>query len=211
MKHIKLHTTLLISSFVLFFSCATSQGNNTNTENYNDKNDPFRKVVFQEITSIDELKGTWNFEGKTLTYPFTVDGQEYLLVKEPVTNDDNLWQRYAYIHQISLTDLWTKRFAVISDIYGKESPVADENGTQAGYKLKRNSITSDYVGSFESHYEYLIPEDILIKNLMFFTKSKDGNYLKLSGTFRFFSSKFKNISVERDIYTNASFTGDVKK
>ena len=46
---------------------------------------------------------------------------------------------------------------------------------------------------------------------MFFTKSKDGNYLKLSGTFRFFSSKFKNISVERDIYTNASFTGDVKK
>lgn len=207
MKKNKLYKVIaLLILSISIIGCETGKVDNGQNDN---TSDPYKKIKFEPISSLDDLKGTWELNGKFISYPITIDGIDYLQVKYPTTSDDSLWTTYAANHKIKLIDLWEKRFAAISDIYKKDSPIADENGTQAGYKVRKLVIYGDYSGSFESNYYYLIPETIVQKNLQFFSKSADNKYLKESGSFRFYSSKFNTISVNNDVFSNI-LNGDKK-
>lgn len=167
-----------------------------------DDKDAMEKIDWQNITYLDELKGTWISEDKTIIFPFTADKTDYMLIRFNTTNDSAQWVKYALSKHVSLKDVWQKRFAAIAEIYGVRYPIADSNGTQKGVKVRCVEIRNDYDGHFESNVEYLIPETILEKNLLIFKKSPDGKYLRESGVFRFYSNLFKNESTELRYYIN---------
>ena len=159
-------------------------------------------LTWREIRTLDELTGIWNSEKGTYTYPFELDGKEYLKFQYAPTRDDYWWLKSASQQGIPLKQLWEKRFAAMSEIYNQELPSSDENGIQYGLKFK-----SDFSNGFNpiiiSQREILIPEKILDKNLSFFMISEDNNYLCESGTFRYYSDRFQNRKAERVLYTKS--------
>lgn len=190
---IKKISTLLGILFVLFLEgCGSTPSGNSG--NKDDKN-------WTTVSKIDDLSGTWVSEdGITLVFPKKLDGKEYLHIIESTSDDSALWNAYAINNGVATRDLWDKRYAAACQIYGENYPIADENGTQKGIKFLQPTFLNKYNMKIQSRIEMLVAEDIIYKNLSLFSLSKDGKKLKQSGTFRFYSSKFKNEYIEERIF-----------
>lgn len=153
------------------------------------------------VTSMDQLKGIWEDENGKIEFPKKLENTDYLLITGPQIDDSDLWMNYAKQHNILAKQVWAKKYAAIAEIYGVNYPIADSNGTQRGIKFLTPKIFTDYYIEVITHTDTLIPEEIIYKNLPFFSISKDGTKLKESGTFRYYSSQFKNEYVEERILT----------
>ncbi|MCQ2589626.1 MAG: hypothetical protein MJ179_04305 [Treponema sp.] len=191
----KLHL-LILSSFLLFIAAVTGckstgglQANDEETE------------VWQPVKSIDQLKGTWISDEATIIFPKNLDNQEYLLLREKDNDDSTKWMNYAKKYNIPIKQAWAKRYGALAEVYGINYPLSDSNGTQRGIKFSTPKIFTDYYVEVITRTETLIPEEIIFKNLSIFSISKDGTQLKQNGTFRYFSSVFKNEYVEERIFS----------
>lgn len=153
------------------------------------------------VTNIDQLRGTWFCDEGRIIFPQEFQNEEYLLIVGKEVDDSKLWMNYASKYNIPIKQAWAKRYAAIAEVYGINYPLVDSNKIQRGIKFSTPKIFTDYYIEVITHMDTLIPEDVVFKNLGFFYISKDGSQLKTSGTFRYFSSKFKNDYVEEQIYT----------
>lgn len=159
------------------------------------------KIKWVPVNSIDQLKGQWKNDETQIIFPKSFDGKEYLLMTEPKTDDSELWSNYSVKKGVPVRELWQKKYAACNEIYKKNYPLSDSNGCQQGIKFSEPIFMNKYLMKVQSHVETLVPEDIIFKNLSFFSVSQDGKYLKESGTFRFYSVKIQNMYVEERIFT----------
>lgn len=193
----KLIYSLIFSIFVFSFilSCGTTSP--LQPEN----NDEEPELTWSTVTSMDQMIGKWTSEEGDLEYPKKLDGKEFCLISDPETDDSNAWATYAQRYGTPVKEIWEKRYAAVAVIYGQNYPMADENGNQRGIKFHEPIFMTKYGIRIHSHIETLVTEDVLFKNLSLFSISSDGKMLKVNGTFRFFSSKFKNVTIQDRIYT----------
>lgn len=183
---------IIISTFLLIALSGCKSTENVNHDNEDN---------WMPVTNIDQLKGIWEDENGRVEFPKTLDNKEYLLVMGQQNDDSKLWMDYSKKYNIPVKQTWAKKYAALGDIYGINYPIADANGTQRGIKFYTPKIFTDYYVEVITRIDTLIPEEIIFKNLTFFSISKDGTQLKESGTFRFYSSKFQNEYVEERILT----------
>lgn len=194
MKQSLLIPLFILSSIFVFFT-AGCVGDNI------DPDHPYKNVKWQEIKNIEELKGTWESEVDTIIFPKTIKGKDYVHIIENPTDDSYKWNVYIAKNNLTVDEAWAKRYAAIEEVYGTAYPISDSNGTEKGLKIKLKGKKSSTVGIFESTLETLIPEIIADKNLGYFTLSPDKKMLRISGTFRFYSNKFRNSFVGERVYT----------
>lgn len=166
-----------------------------------DPDHPYANVKWQEIKSIDELKGKWVSDFNTIIFPKTLKGKDYIHIIEKPTDDSYKWNNYIAKYNLTVDQAWAKRYAAIAEVYGVAYPLSDANGTEKGIKVKLKGKTTNKTGIFESTLETLIPEVIADKNLSYFTLSPDKKHLRISGTFRYYSNKFTNSFIGERIYT----------
>lgn len=186
----------ILSLTALFTGCT---GGSTNAIPF-DPEHPYANIEWETIKNIDELSGTWISEDDKLIFPKTIQNKDYLHLINNPTDDSTAWNNYISKNNLTVQQAWNKRFAAISEVYGVNYPLSDENGTEKGVKVTLQNQYSNTVGKFQSTLEMLIPETIVDKNLSFFMLSPDKKLLKVSGIFRFYSSKFENISIDEKIY-----------
>lgn len=187
----------VISISLLFFSCVSTPSTNSSSSS--------KKTEWKRVTSISELKGTWNLcffsdEETEITYPFVIkkaDGTRapFMKFSEEKSDDTPSWQRKASELGISLEELWQKRFSYLGEIYDKKSVIqADENGCEAGTKLFLEN------GRIFSQKTLLVPEKIVLQNLSCFQISSDGKKISRNQNIDFkFYSHFDNGPSEKKL------------
>ena len=205
-------TFILLSS--LLISCGTKaqvEGPETETpiidDTYSFEEDYYSDVIWQDINSLVELTGTWTTPQGTLTFPYELDGREYLSIIYEEKDDTQLWEEFAERRLLTLEQVWANRFIYLPEIYGKDYPVSDENGTQIGIHpqlLNYGIIEKNIV---ITRQQILIPVEIVGQNLSFFKVSEDKTKIKAQGIFRFFSRTFTNL-YDSFLPGNENYTND---
>ncbi len=110
------------------------------------------------IESPEQIRGVWkSSDGCVLEYPFEVkksgEGM-YVRYCEPERNDTELWNDYMTENSLSFDETWSRRYALVSAVYGKDYPYAEEKGRQTGIKLRADSD-----GNIYSTFVMLIPDN----------------------------------------------------
>ncbi len=113
---------------------------------------------FNSIDSATEITGTWTRNsGETVEFPLTAKDGIYLKVVQPQKKETQLWNDYAVQENLTIEDVWPRRHAMLSKIYGREYPAAFEDGTQQGLKLKM-----DKSGEIFSSFVTLVPQSLVL-------------------------------------------------
>lgn len=153
------------------------------------------------VVNISEISGRWiSATGSTYEWPLELNGKSYLHYAWAETDDTALWMDYARKHNLSLHDMWLRRYSLCKEIYGEMSPVSDRNGTQFGYKLRQDvSLDENCPFLIYSRQEFLVPIEIVEKNLSFF-QMRGKDELMENGTFSFLSERFNVLTADNEIY-----------
>lgn len=95
---------------------------------------------FHSIDSATVIFGKWhNSRGQEIEFPLNAKDGVYLKLAQKQKDDTKLWKDFMEKQNLTIQDVWPRRFALLSKIYGKEYPLADENGIQTGIKLKKDT------------------------------------------------------------------------
>lgn len=165
---------------------------------------PKKEEKWKAIEDISEISGLWqSTDGSIYEWPLELNGKNYLRYAWPEKDDSQLWLKYAQDHNMTLQDLWARRFSYISKIYGVFYPSSDENGSQFGLKVRQEQSGIDEGLPFHVFVreEFICPKDIAEKNIEFFMK-KGKKEIKEEGTFNFFSEKFSSLDADGKIYSS---------
>ena len=199
---------LVICAFVsslAFFSCASAsvESGVDGNENLQDGQKETEDNVVEEwksATSIGDLSGSWkSSDGSVYEYPFELNGKIYLRCAYPESDDTDKWEDCAKYHFTSIDDLWAKRFSYVGEIYGRNYPLSDSNGSQTGYKFTCEKDLFGKISKITSRREWLIPIFIVERNISFFQISNKGN-LKERGYFRMNSELFNDLESDGLVY-----------
>ena len=150
---------------------------------------------WRDVESLEQISGTWKSDdGCLYEYPFELNGTTYLRYAWAESDDTEFWLSYAKSRNMSLYDLWQKRFVFLYEIYQAYYPVSDENNNQLGIKLRLESPLKDDSLPFRiiSRKEFLAPKEIAEENTSFF-KLKGKDFLMEEGEFSFKSNRFDSI------------------
>ncbi|MCR4939571.1 MAG: zinc ribbon domain-containing protein [Treponemataceae bacterium] len=155
-----------------------------------------REEPWHSLSSLDELVGLWLAEdGARINYPdFSLQKDSRMLsFSWPEESVTLTWAQYAEENGLSLNDMWEKRNIYRAAIHGEI--LADENGSQLGFILRRDSL-----GDIYARRQLFVPEKIVRDNLLFFIVSPDGNAIRTNGLFRFFSSICFTLEGSESVY-----------
>ncbi|MBR4004422.1 MAG: hypothetical protein IKI90_01095 [Treponema sp.] len=165
---------------------------------------PEKEPQWEPITNISQLTGLWvSEEGNLYEWPFELNGKTYLRYAWAETDDTKLWVDYAQKHNRDFMDVWNHRFSYMSAVYGRDYPLADENGTQIGLKFRTDysrRYSNDIPFRVYMRQEYLMPINIAQQNLSFFMISGK-NTIKETGTLDFHSAIFNSLDSDGKTYT----------
>ena len=204
--------SIVVAPALFFASCSSTkvvqvEDNNESDNSQNQKTEEQTppEENWRGISDISEIYGTWiSEEGQKYEIPFVLNEKEYILYCDKEKDDTVLWKECAKRHRTSIENLWVKRFAYISEIYGANYPDIDINGTEIGYKLFAKKNQFGKLEKIISRFDRLIPMKIAERNLNFFRISKSGK-LKENGTFQMCSDKFNDTYADSftfSIYVN---------
>jgi len=163
-------------------------------DDYNFEKEYYEETVWNEITNLEELTGSWVTPRGKIEFPLIIDGKEYLSITQEVVDDTQKWEDFAKKNMMSFDSVWENRFIYIPEIYGTDYPLSDENGTQLGIKLELEEFKSLEKKMITSAKQLLITPEIVSRNLSFFKLSEDGSKINTDGIFRFFSRSFMNMA-----------------
>ncbi len=205
-RHKKITLSLCAALLVLVNSCVSSD-TSTTTSSVNaprslttedstaqTQEEYVKEEVWQALTSISGLTGTWDTPEGRLEFPVEIDGKEYLRITYPETKDSYLWKSYATEKKINIASLWKNRYVYIPEIYGINFPVSDKNGIQYGIKTELVCILGKYSAIIHSTRQLLIPADLVSQNISFFEVSQSRDKIRACGRFRFFSDIYQNLN-----------------
>ncbi|MCR4899359.1 MAG: patatin-like phospholipase family protein [Treponema sp.] len=166
-------------------------------DDYSFAQEYYNDVTWKNLNHLDELTGIWVTPKGTLEFPYMLDGIEYLSITQEEKDDTLKWEEFAKEKMLSFEEVWENRFIYLSEIYGTDYPLSDENGTQLGIKLKLENYGTLEKRIVTSSQQLLITSDLVSRNLAFFKLSEDGTKINTEGIFRFFSRSFMNMSGEQ--------------
>lgn len=172
---------VLISLFL--FSCVT------NKEPVVEK----METEIVEIENISEIEGFWKNEENEIENPLIINEEKYFRISKSSINMTEIL--LSKNENENIESLWAKRFSLF------EPPKADEKKIEKGFKIFRQD---DQIFCKET---FLIPVEIIQENLSNFKiqieKKNDSivsKKLLLSGTLKFDSQIFEDISFENCIF-----------
>ena len=165
--------------------------------------DPRQEPKWEAVYNVSQLTGLWIADdGSLYEWPLELNGKTYLRYAWEENDDTERWVAYAKLHNRDFMDVWNHRFSYISAIYGKDFPLADENGTQAGLKFRTDHsspYSKDIPFRIYRRQEYLLPASLAKTNLSFFLLS-GGNMIKETGVMSFDSKVFNDLDADGKIY-----------
>ena len=196
--------TLVFAASFSFFSCASSSVEPVDNAAGNSSDGAKKEEtaeIWRKAASIADLTGSWKAsDGSLYEYPFELNGKVYLRCAYPTEDDTGKWEDCAKYHFTSIDDLWAKKFSYVNEIYGKNYPLSDSNGTQTGYKFSCEKDLFGKISRINSRREWLIPAFIVERNVSFFQISNKGN-LKEKGSFRMNSDIFDDLDSDGLVYS----------
>lgn len=138
----------------------------------------------ETVNDIQQLYGTWKSNECTVIFPVQIQGNNYFKVeykKEDITKE---WYEICNIRGITFSESLSIKDVIISKIFDKDFPLANELGVNEGIKISYNEELKK--SKIKAQKIILIPEEVIIACIEYFDIS--GNRLQMTSSIFFTNS-----------------------
>ncbi|MBP5601774.1 MAG: hypothetical protein J6X78_03505 [Treponema sp.] len=160
-----------------------------------------KQIYAKPINDIQELNGVWKCNECTVTYPFQINENDFLMVefkKKDVTND---WFDICESRGLTFKESLLIKNVIISKIFGKDYPLANELGVNEGIKISYNENLKK--PRIRAQRIILIPADVILCNLNHFDIS--GLKLKMTSSIIFQNSQIEDFYLGKKLNKKVLF------
>lgn len=130
----------------------------------------------ETITDVQQLSGIWKNNECTITYPFTINDKNYFKIEYKKTDISKDWYNICEKRGLSFKESLIIKDVIISKVFDKDYPLANELGVNEGIKISYNDRLKK--PKIKAQRIILIPEEVITYYLEYF--ELNGNRLQMT-------------------------------
>lgn len=155
----------------------------------------------EPINDLQKLYGSWRTNKCTITFPVQINDIDYFKVEYKKEDISNKWYEICETRKISFQESLIIKDVILSKIYDKDYPLANELGVNEGIKIIYN--TKIKKPRIKAQRIILIPKNIILTNLDFFDIK--GIKLQMTNSISFSNSQIDDFFIEEKMYKKVLF------
>lgn len=153
------------------------------------------------INGIKQLYGTWKSNKCTISFPVQIQGSNYFKVEYKIEDITNEWYSICETRGITINESLLIKDVIISKIFNKDYPLANELGVNEGIKITYNSRLKK--PKIKAQRIILIPETVIENNIEYFDIT--GNKLEMTNAITFPNSLIDEFIIEKKLRRKGLF------
>lgn len=162
----------------------------------------FNINVFSEpISDITQLYGRWKSHSYSISFPVKIRNINYFKVESNIEDITNDWYNICETRGITVKESLTIKDVIISEIFNKDFPLANELGVNEGVKISYNTKLKK--PKIKAQRVILIPENVINENLECFDIAD--NRLQMKDSICFSNSLIDDFIIEEKLRRKGSF------
>lgn len=155
----------------------------------------------KSINNIKQLYGIWKSNIYTVTFPVQIQDNKYFKVEYKMKDITKEWYHNCEIRGISFRESLTIKDVIISKIFNKDFPFANELGVNEGVKISYNTRLKK--PKIKAQRVVLIPEKVINDNLECFDITD--NRLQMTDSICFSNSLIDKFLIEEKLRRKGTF------
>ena len=159
------------------------------------------KAFAEPVNDLQKLYGSWRTNKYTITFPVQINDIDYFKVEYKKEDISKKWYEICETRKITFQESLIIKDVILSKIYNKDFPLANELGVNEGIKIIYNTKLKK--PKIKAQRIILIPKNIIFTNLDFFDIK--GLRLQMTKSITFYNSQIDDFFIEEKMYRKVLF------